>query len=241
MAEYTVTPQLALRIGLAARALPGSDIRHLTALLIDTVGLPLTLSKLAALEPKDLQRKLGGVVDNADLALAIACLRGQEGPDCAHDLPQPESYSEGDLPGSVRAACASNQGERLDGHFGSCERFLVYQVSAQQIRLIDVRSAGNAQRGQDKNTYRSELIRDCHLVYVISIGGPAAAKLVKAGTLPIKQPRETDTRDALIHLQQKISADPPPWLAKAMGVKTKDRIRFQNNVYPAGIRTGGGE
>lgn len=146
------------------------------------------------------------------------------------DLPQPQAYSEGDLPGSVRVAFASNNGERLDGHFGSCERFLMYQVSAQECRLIDVRSADNARPGQDKNDYRAELIQDCDLLYVISIGGPAAAKVVKTGVLPIKFPRETDTWEALTQLQQRIAVNPPPWLAKAMGFKSEDRIPLQNKA-----------
>ncbi len=226
MAGHTVTPQLALRIGSAADAVPDSNISQFTSLLIDTVGLPLTQSKLASIEPKDLQHKLGRGVDSANLAMAIACLRGEQESDSDHDLPQPETYAEGDLPHSVRVACASNNGERLDGHFGSCERFLVYQVSAQEIRLIDVRSADDVQRGQGKNTYRSELIQDCDLVYVISIGGPAAARVIKAGVMPIKQPCETDTREALIQLQQRIAVNPPPWLAKAMGIKSEDRGPF---------------
>ena len=230
MAEHSVAPQLALRIGLAAKLLPEFDIDRLIALLIDTAGLPLTLSKLESLEPKDLRHKLGGDADNADVQQAIACLRGEKGTDGTHDIPQVKPYAEGELPNSVRVACASNRGEWIDGHFGSCERFLVYQVSAQEIRLIDVRSTGNARQGEDKNVYRSGLIKDCDLVYVISIGGPAAARIVKADVLPIKQPCETAARQALIHLKRRIAGDPPPWLAKAMGVKIKDRVRLQDKA-----------
>ncbi len=230
MAEYSVTPQPAMRIGLAAKVLSEFDIHRLTAILIDTAGLPLTLSKLESLEPKDLQHKLGGDVDNADLQRAIACLRGEKGIDSVHDLPQVKPDAQGDLPGSVRVACASNKGEWIDGHFGACERFLVYQVSAQEIRLIDVRTVDSARLGQDKNTYRSGLIRDCDLVYMISIGGPAAAKVVKAGVLPIKLTCETGARQALIKLQQRLAVDPPPWLAKSMGIKTKERVRLQGKA-----------
>lgn len=77
MTEYTMTPQLALRIGSAASVIPQFGIARFTALLIDTVGLPLTLSKLASIETNDLQRKLGGGVDNTNLKLAIAFLHGE--------------------------------------------------------------------------------------------------------------------------------------------------------------------
>ena len=35
-------------------------------------------------------------------------------------LPCVEPYRVGDIPGSVRVAVASNEGENLDGHFGNC-------------------------------------------------------------------------------------------------------------------------
>ena len=41
------------------------------------------------------------------------------------------------MPGSIRVACASNGGEVLDGRSGSARRFLIYQVSAETVRLID--------------------------------------------------------------------------------------------------------
>ncbi len=233
MANHALTPQLALRIGLAAKALPDSDIRHLMAVLIDTVGLPLTSSKIESLQLKDLKRSFRGEfegINDADLEKVIGCLRGEGRNDPAHDLPQPKSYSDGELLGSVRVAFASNQGERLDGHFGSCARFLVYQVSPEEIRLIDVRLVKGAQSKEEKNTYRASLIRDCNLLYVNSIGGPAAARVVKAGVLPTKRPQETDTQEVLIELQQRLSKDPPPWLAKVMGDKYRDRVRIQADV-----------
>ena len=49
------------------------------------------------------------------------------------DLQQQElpikPYQEGDMPNSIRIAVASNTGEQLDGHFGSCHRYLIYQLS----------------------------------------------------------------------------------------------------------------
>jgi nitrogen fixation protein NifX len=158
----------------------------------------------------------------------ICILHGELRHDSTQDLPQPKSYSDGELPASVRVACASNRGERLDGHFGSCARFLVYQVSEEEIRLIDVRAADDAQSTDDKNTYRSGLIRDCDLLFVIAIGGPAAAKVVKAGLLPIRQPEETGARKVLIKLQQRLSENPPPWLAKARRGKGKRSSSFSD-------------
>jgi len=104
------------------------------------------------------------------------------------DLPPVESYTEGEMPQSIRVAIAANRGENLDGHFGSCERFLIYQVSPDAMKLVEVRGALEADQEEDKNAARAALIKDCQILYLQSIGGPAAAKVVRAGVHPIKAP-----------------------------------------------------
>ncbi len=144
-------------------------------------------------------------------------------------LPEPRSYAEGDMPGSIRAACASLGGEQVDGHFGSCPRFLVYQVSADEIRLIDRRATESAGRTDDTSAYRAGLIEDCHILYIRSIGGPAAAKVVKAGVHPIKILEGGEAPEVLAQLQKVLAGSPPPWLAKVMGAAPEERIRYQRS------------
>jgi len=112
-------------------------------------------------------------------------------------------------------ACASNSGERLDGHFGSCARFLIYQVSPTETRLIAVRPAPKITRlSVDHSAERVTLIGDCDLLCVLSIGGPAAARVVNSGIHPIKRGSIDATHTLLTELQQVLAGDPPPWLAK---------------------------
>ncbi len=132
-----------------------------------------------------------------------------------------------DMPGSIRVACASRGAERVDGHFGSCRQFLVYQVSADEIRLIDLREAESAGRADEPSAYRAGLIEDCHILYIQSIGGPAAAKVVKAGVLPIKVLEGGKAPEVLARLQKVLAGSPPPWLAKVMGVAPEERVRYQ--------------
>jgi nitrogen fixation protein NifX len=122
------------------------------------------------------------------------------------------------MPHSIRVAVASNGAERADGHFGSCAQFLVYQVSGTDAKLVDLRPATAPPGGQDQNEHRAKLIGDCQLLYVSSIGGPAAAKVVKAGVHPIKVTGEPSTEVLLRELQAVLAASPPPWLARAMGI-----------------------
>ena len=127
---------------------------------------------------------------------------------------------------SIRVAIASNTGERLDGHFGSCLRFLVYQVSAEEKTLVDVRSALEADFAEDKNGFRVDLIRDCQVLYVVSVGGPAAAKVVRADIYPIKRIEGGEAQEILAELQSVMAGSPPPWLAKLLGASAEERVRF---------------
>jgi len=223
-----ISDDIALRIGLAARALPDTPPARLIRVLAEAVGLPPTADELARLKVKDLRSAADGELADVDvdaLKAALTLLKG-EGVDVSHPPPALDPYSEGDMPGSVRVACASNGGEALDGHFGSARRFLVYQVSAAEVRLIDARTAADA-GADDKNAWRADLIRDCQVLYVASIGGPAAAKAVKAGLHPVKDAAGGSARERMTALQGILADKPPPWLAKVMGRHPEERVRFE--------------
>jgi nitrogen fixation protein NifX len=225
----TITKGAALRIALAAKALEEVDPRAFTIKLAEKIGLPITEDKLASVTVAEIKHLITGEEtiepdqDMASIKLAVRYLWGENGDDA--DVPKPEPYTDGELPDSLRVAVASNTGENLDGHFGSAPRFLVYQVGKTAIKLVDVRPTLIADEAEDKNVARSELINDCQIVYVQSIGGPAAAKVVRAGVHPVKIPAVTPAREAIARLQSVLDA-PPPWLAKIMGVEAKSLAQF---------------
>ncbi|MEW6765247.1 MAG: dinitrogenase iron-molybdenum cofactor biosynthesis protein [Pseudomonadota bacterium] len=220
---------VALRIGMAARTLPGVDLRAFIGALGERYGVPLTEEGLTRVTVADLKAILQGDeivdpgMDGESLKAAVRHLWGEG--IAGGDLPVPEPYAEGDLPGSLRVAVASNSGQSLDGHFGSCVRFLVYQVGLDAVRLIDVRSTLDADESEDKNAARAAMIGDCHILYVQSIGGPAAAKVVRAGAHPIKVPSGGEVLEVLPKLQEAMQS-PPPWLARVMGVEAASLARF---------------
>ena len=178
-----ITKGAAFRITLAAKALAEVNLAAFTVKLAEKLGLPLTEDKLATVTVADLKLILGGEetvepdVDTASIKLAVRYLWGDNGDDAS--VPKAEAYVEGEMPGSLRVAVASNTADSLDGHFGSAPRFLVYQVGRDSIKLVDVRPTLAADDAEDKNVARSEMIDDCQIVYVQSIGGPAAAKVVR--------------------------------------------------------------
>ncbi len=224
-----ITKEAALRIALAARTLDNVDVASLAAKVGDQLGLPVTEEKLAKVTVADLKLMLSGEetvepdVDPASIKLAVRQLWGETGE--GESLPKPLSYRDGDLPGSLRVAVASNTEENVDGHFGSCPRFLIYQVARDEIRLVGLRPTLVCDDAEDKNSARAELVDDCQIVYVQSIGGPAAAKAVRANVHPVKVPEGGKARTVLQRLQSVLDA-PPPWLAKILGVEAKSLGRF---------------
>ena len=226
--------ELALRIGLAARALPDTDAKRLFQVLTDCVGLPITEDKIGSLNLKTLKAAQAGEFSDIDDVLLKKALHILKHNVEAGETLKPaiQAYVEGDMPGSVRIACASNDAINIDGHFGSCSQFMIYQVSADEARLIYIRSTDipNGLEVDDKNLFRAELIDDCQVIYMASVGGPAAAKIVKLGIHPMKLPGIETIADIISQLQTVISGTPPPWLAKAMGIEAIDRFRFEREA-----------
>lgn len=229
MTNPIITKTAALRIAQAAHVLDEVNAGAFAAKLGERLGLPVTEEKLATVTVADIKLVLSGEetvepdVDPASIKLAVRHLWGQSAE--FDNLPPLESYREGDLPGSLRVAVASNTEENVDGHFGSCPHFLIYQVARDSMRLIDIRSTQLADEAEDKNTARAQLIDDCCIVYVQSIGGPAAAKTVRANIHPVKVPEAGRARATLQRLQAVFDA-PPPWLARILGVEAKSLGRF---------------
>lgn len=231
---------IALRIGLAARKLPDVSAAQLIRVLLSMLDEPITEDQLAALTVKDLKSAADGFLSGIDgpiLRQALATLKGEDENDIVDVIPEPQAYSEGDMPNSIRIACASNHGAMLDGHFGSCTRFLVYQVSVTEARLIAVRSAPAVVRlSVDHSAERVALVDDCDLLFVLSIGGPAAARVVNSGVHPLKRPQPEEVAVLLAELQQVLAGDPPPWLARIMGrtphVSVDDSLLTESGESP---------
>jgi hypothetical protein len=79
-------------------------------------------------------------------------------------------------------------------------------------KLVEIRSTIEANSSDDRNLFRANLIKECHVMFVQSIGGPAAAKVIRADSYPIKIPEVTEAGDQLKEFQ-KVFAAPPPWFA----------------------------
>jgi len=68
------------------------------------------------------------------------------------------------------------------------------------------------------------------VLYIASVGGPAAAKIVKLGIHPIKLSAIESISEVIDQLQSVLAGTPPPWLAKVMGIEASNRFRFEREA-----------
>lgn len=219
--------ELALRIALAARTMHTVTTQELLHALICCVGEPLSERRLLRMRAKTLRDQLGKKVDNVQFKQAWNLLKKRQFSEAVSEAPIPDTVAcRNSDSHAVRIACASQGGERVDGSFTSCLRFLVYEVSPTTVHLVDVRPVPSPLTGKDRSMQRVQLIEDCQLLYAVKIGGVAAARLVRSGLHPVKLEVPSLARNVARDLQSVLAACPPPWLAKIIGTSPEDRVRF---------------
>ena len=230
MSAPNISRESALKIALAARILPGITVGQLLEILFQRLDGDISEDTLKTVTVTDLKTSfasLDGEEDGEDIGIGLDAMKEAVrvlwGETTEEKLPEIETF-DGDEETSIRVAVASNCDEQLNGHFGSCVRYLIYQMNSSELKLIDIRSALEADLSDDKNQFRANLIADCDVGYFVSVGGPAAAKVIKVGVYIIKEINGGEAREVLAKLQS-IMGYPPPWLAKLLGAKAEDRIR----------------
>ncbi len=220
MSQSTLSRELALRIGLAARALPDTQPKLLVDALTGILGLPITEEKLASLTLKQYQQAFQCAYTPEILQKSLTLLQNGDLSGITAASSRVQFYRAGDMPNSIRVAVASQNGVYIDGQFSLCKQFYIFQISACEQRLIAIRAAETAEplKAEQKQYYRAELIQDCQVLYSHSIGAQAAAKVINQGVHPIKMSGKAIITDIIEQLQHVLLTSPPPWLAKSMGV-----------------------
>lgn len=211
-----ISEQLALRLGLADKALPGMRLDTLIDALVSELAEPLTEKRLRSLSPKQfraLVEKTGAETEAAQLTQAYLILTGDE----VREMQAPVVTNDRALSQPfLRVAVTSNNDEEIDGHFGSCLRVLIYEVNQEGWRLADVRPVTGTAKGEKRTDLMLELIKGCQLLVTQSIGGPSAARVVRANCHPIKQAGAVLAADVLSRLQTTLAGSPPPWISKIL-------------------------
>lgn len=126
---------------------------------------------------------------------------------------------------ALRIAIATQDMRGLNAHFGSARKFAIYDVTPTTSVFIgaaafdDVSDEGGKHKddGDDRITPKVDALKGVHLLFVRAIGGPAAAKVVRANIHPVKIAEAQPIESVIARVQGMLAGAPPPWLRKILG------------------------
>ncbi|OHD93573.1 MAG: nitrogen fixation protein NifX [Sulfurimonas sp. GWF2_37_8] len=127
----------------------------------------------------------------------------------------------------MKVAFASKDMETINAHFGGAKEFVVYDVSKDGYVLSGVVKTDTSEmEGDDKTDFKVKALAGINIMYCESIGGTAAAKVIRGGINPMKAEEDNKIEDILAELVEMINDNPPPWVKKIMNIETKEDPRL---------------
>jgi nitrogen fixation protein NifX len=171
------------------------------------------LSRLQSLGLQQLQASFPGDTQSMTLhrwQALMGCLQGELPP---HLTPLTNRQQ----PQQLRVAFCSQDGLTVNGHFGQSRLFFIYAFDASGAYLMAMRRTPEILAGEEANEVRAMLVNDCHLLFCETIGGPAAARVIRHNIHPVKVLPGVSINAQLAALQRMLSEHMPPWLARRLG------------------------
>ncbi|HEX5710340.1 MAG TPA: nitrogen fixation protein NifX [Sulfuricurvum sp.] len=132
----------------------------------------------------------------------------------------------GTMNNAMKVAFATKDMEEINAHFGGAKKFVVYNVSKDGFELSEVIKTDTSNfEDDDKTDFRVRALKGINIMYSESIGGTAAAKVIRAGIHPMKVNESTLIVDVLNELVTMINGNPPPWVKQIIQMTTEHDIR----------------
>lgn len=136
----------------------------------------------------------------------------------------------------MRVAFATQDLRNVDAHFAGARNFAIYEFTADESKFVEaIRFDGtskedgvHADANDDRITPRVNALEGCALLFILAIGGPAAAKVVNSRIHPVKLPAPEPIEQVIGRLQTMLKTSPPPWLRKALGNGSPKNLEFLN-------------
>lgn len=136
--------------------------------------------------------------------------------------------------GHMKIAFATQDLKTLDAHFGGARNIAIYDVSPDGYRFVEAirfdsqsnEDGVHVQPEDDRIGARIDAVVGCAVLFVLAIGGPAAARVVNSKVHPVKLPRPEPIAQILERMQTMLGTNPPPWLRKAMKQDAKPSLDF---------------
>jgi len=127
----------------------------------------------------------------------------------------------------IKVAFATKDMQTINAHFGGAKEFVVYEVSKEGFTLNGVIKTDTSDlSGDDKTDFKVKALESVNIMYCESIGGTAAAKVIRAGIHPMKVQEPTLIETILNDLIKMINGNPPPWVKRIMNLETVEDVRL---------------
>ncbi|MEH2054743.1 MAG: nitrogen fixation protein NifX [Nostoc sp.] len=124
----------------------------------------------------------------------------------------------------MKIAFTTSDRVHINAHFGAADEIDVYEVSDEGYRFLETLNFDDQlqeENNESRLAPKLAALEDCTIIYVVAIGGSAAARLIKKGVTPVKaRSPEEEVSEVLNKLVKTLKGNPPPWLRKALQQKT---------------------
>lgn len=135
------------------------------------------------------------------------------------------------LANAIKVAFASKDMQTINAHFGGAKEFVVYDISKDGFELSGVIKTDTSElNGDDKTDFKVKALKGINIMYCESIGGTAAAKVIRGGINPMKVQEPRKINEILTELVTMINDNPPPWVKKIMNIQTTEDPRLERWV-----------
>lgn len=128
---------------------------------------------------------------------------------------------------TMKVAFATKDMETINAHFGGAKEFVVYNLGTDGFELSGViKTDTSSLSGDDKTDFKVQALQGINIMYCESIGGTAAAKVIRGGINPMKVQEPRRIEDVLKELLVMVNDNPPPWVKRIMNIETIEDPRL---------------
>jgi nitrogen fixation protein NifX len=129
-------------------------------------------------------------------------------------------------PDAIKVAFATKDMESINAHFGGAKEFVIYDVTKEGYELSEVRKTDTSElQGDEKTIFKVKALEGVNIMYCESIGGTAAAKVIRAGINPMKVQEPVKIEAVLDQLITMLNGNPPPWIKRILNEDPDDPVR----------------
>jgi nitrogen fixation protein NifX len=124
----------------------------------------------------------------------------------------------------MRIAVATQDRKTVDAHFAGARTFMFYDIGPEghtfleAVQFDDITDESGVHRddGEDRLAAKIGALAGASLLFCRAIGGPAAARVIRARVHPVKLPADEPIAQVIERVRAMLRGNPPPWLRKAM-------------------------